>query len=181
MKKVVLMLFLLSLASVAFAETPLGPYAFNGQATCMASPSGFNANLTPKGATYLQTWNNQGVTTFDANGTATTKGTSTVVDFGTQAVSTISYQMSYTWTESSGVISSTLVPGSYKGTFTGGPYKGATYTDSNFAWTGGISLDGKEIVVSMKPNVLTLKVYAGSTLVSTIPRICQWALNLVQQ
>jgi hypothetical protein len=151
--------------------------------------SGFKANLQPNDATptsttdaFSNSFTVEGIRTFYRNGTGTVKGTSVGItvrptpgpagypSFPPSADSeNFSYSFKYT-VQGDGSWSSTMIPGSYQGTFVAGPRTGQTDTvDAIPPIVGLISQDGNTLTgAHAAPAVETITFSNGDVW----PRIC---------
>ena len=121
----------------AFADEPSrlhGTYAFTGMSACIQDSAslGFNPNFTPKGPAIFFDFTVTGTRTFNDDGTGTVTGTSVAVGappnaFGSSA--SFTFQFTYTIAPG-GMLSLTLVPGTFSGQEITGPRAGQTYVDA---------------------------------------------------
>ncbi len=149
-----------------------GRYAFTGGYTCLLAPFGFNPNLTPvNGLGIISINNREGIYTFENDGTGSFTANGSSINFSyigpsgpvppSAASSKISADFTYTVTDD-GIITITIVPGTYFVTFTSGPNNGATYRTEGGSSVKGtvkgtITPDGKNITISTDAsNLFTL-------------------------
>jgi hypothetical protein len=140
-------LLILVIAGVGSAAGQIsGKYVFDSSGSCLVAAAGFDSSFQPLGTPiFLDTFSSAGLRTFNAAGTGTVesvvRSVSTPVPPGTftntsssASASNVSYQFTYT-VAASGIISLTLVPGSYTQTFVTGPRAGQTASLDILEWT----------------------------------------------
>src|SRR5262249_48385334 len=141
---------LLSLAASVDAATLKGRYAFTGSSGCLNSitvqggvpvmPSGFNSNLTVNGPSFINSHSEEGVATFNGDGTGSLTGTTVNDSFGNAnpAANADTFNYDFTYTVALDLtVTLQLVPGTYAGTFTAGPRTGQTFSIANYPTFSG--------------------------------------------
>ncbi len=133
-----------------------GQYAFTGSAQCLIAPTGFNASLQPtNGLWLLDTSSWEGVYTFNKDGTGEVTAIYRYNDLPCPAIpippsagsATVSWKFTYTMTDED-IITITLAPGTYLGTYDSGPRAGQSWSIDRVPQDGVISVNGKNINVT---------------------------------
>jgi hypothetical protein len=171
----------LIMAAMALAAEPIphgirGQYAFTGGGTVLIAGLGFETNLRAKGppAAYVfQTFDTDGVYTFERDGTGSYKGLNhmftlpftvpnpnapppTITVPSSAGSANITFLFHYTVTDD-GKITVTADPGTYAAEWKYGPSAGKTYHFDGLVRTGLIMPDGKTITLtSGAPNVMSV-------------------------
>lgn len=129
-------------AAVAAADPPhlKGQYAFTGEAACLVAPSGFGSNLVPNDdKIFSNSYSVLGTRTFNEDGTGMVQGRAVGItipptpsppglSFKPDAGSdNFSFSITY-FQNPDGSFTTTMVSGSFKGTFLAGPRAGQTYS-----------------------------------------------------
>jgi hypothetical protein len=147
-------------SGAAFADDPSrhgnfhlhGTYAFTGTSACLQDPAsvGYNANLTPRGPAIFYEYAVTGTRTFNDDGTGIVNGTSLAVGAPPNAFASSSkFTFRFTYTlDSSGMLSLTMVPGSFSGQEPSGPRTGQTYVSTIPPLVGQLSEDARSIIIS---------------------------------
>jgi hypothetical protein len=129
---------------------------------------------------FRNTFAQQAIWTFHADGTGTMQGTQVNLMFvpvsaGASSVD-ISWQFTYDVTHEGG-ITTTMIPGTYKGEYTAGPSKGATYTQDTYSDSGMVSEDHKTITLgSVTADIVTLTTSSNIS----FKGICNWGRVLTR-
>ena len=184
-KKLVVFVMIAAIAmfaviATASADPPgnlRGQYAGTGSGTCLLAPFGFDPTApgVPKyaalGAWTIQTFNSEGVWTFNGDGTGSVKALGRFVTLAftepnpspppptitvppSAGEQTTSYLFHYTVTDD-GIITVTADPGTYVTTWIYGPSNGNSYHIDGYLATGTIAPDGKTITLNRGvPNVM---------------------------
>jgi hypothetical protein len=175
-KKLVLVIFTVIapfiMAAMASAAEPIphgirGQYAFTGAGTALIAPLGFETNLNPKGppgAYFFQTFNIEGVYTFERDGTGSFKALNHLVTLpftmpnpnpppptitvpSSAGSANVTFLFHYTVTDDR-KITITADPGTYSIEWKSGPSAGKTYRIDGLSSTGFIAPDGKTITLT---------------------------------
>jgi len=155
-----------------------GDYAFTGEAACLASDEGFNADLTPINTAapfpFVRSFSVQGVIRFNGDGTATRVvrvvsirhptgttgvGSASSVDIEADATYQVAPDRSFT-------VQTTAL----NGTVLTGPGAGQTFTIANFPdFVGLISQDHKTLTLAHHEPTVETQTYSGG---DVFDRIC---------
>jgi len=174
------------------AQKPLsGTYGFTGEAICLVSTGGFNANLTPKtgSVVYVQSFTSNGSVTFVPNGTGTggtATGSSTDININhtggsvgspSPSGSSVDFSLSLTYTQSGNLLTVQQgVSGTTVGTPITGPDAGSghIYSVDLPPVTGRIGKgSGPLVLTSADATVEDFKIMDSTgTVIATHPRIC---------
>jgi hypothetical protein len=150
-----------------------GTYAFTGSSACIQDSAslGFNTNFTPKGPAIFYEFTVMGTRTFKDDGTGTVTGTAVSVGSPPSAfASSSSFTFQFTYTiDSSGMLSLTLVPGSFSGQELTGPRAGQTYVEAIPVRTGQVSEDARNIFISQAGTVVETVTYSNG---DSVARVC---------
>ena len=171
----------LPLAAQGARDQLKGTYFFTGEQACLASPSGFNPNLTPAGpGASVQSASTQGIVKFNADGTGTAEFKELlIVHPPASPLFAASQQASFSFTytiTNDGVL--TFVFGLVSGRFITGPIAGVTFTNNPPPMSGRIARNGTAIpLTTVDPTVETATF--GPPLSSSLPRICHRARTLI--
>jgi hypothetical protein len=173
----------LTASGSAFADEPSrlrGTYAFTGMSACIQDSAslGFNPNFTPKGPTSFLNFAATGTRTFNDDGTGTVTGTSVTVDAPPNASgSSATFTFNFTYTvDPGGMLSLTMVPGTFSGSILTGPRAGQTYVNAVPFQTGQIGENARSIVVSQPaPAVETVTFSNGDS----VARVCNRSRVLI--
>ena len=147
-----------------------GDYAFTGEAVCITSPLGFDADLTPKG-TYFITWFSvQGVWTFNGDGTGTREGRAvSVIGAPFPGASSQDFQAPFTYTLGPDDTFTTALSSPLTGKVLTGQRAGQTFTIDQIRLTGMISKDKKSLTIAAEEPQIETVTYSDGTV---HPRIC---------
>lgn len=143
-------------------KTIKGDYAFTGEGFCISSPSGFNPNLTPMDGWFFQSFNVQGVWTFNHDGTGSRQGRSVIVTLISPPVSppsasSMDFQASFTYTIGPDDTITTQLSSPLTGQMLTGPRTGQTFTIDQIVLTGMISKDNKSLTIATdEPQIETV-------------------------
>src|SRR6516162_9298507 len=152
-------------ANVA-ADSPRlrGEYGFTGSESCLFAPFGFKSKFQiVDDSAWSNSGNVEGIRTFNGDGTGTVKGTSMNITVPPTpgfppgaGSSNFSFSFTYTVSEDGGW-TTTVVPGTDKGTVLTGPRAGQTFTvQNNPTGTGLISRNGDSLTLAdLTPTVET--------------------------
>jgi hypothetical protein len=174
----------LTWASAAAAD-PIslnGRYAFTGTTACIQVPLGigFNANLTPAGGNpNYYSFSVEGVRTFSSNGTGTVKGRSVSIDappFASGSSDEFTFQFTYTIAPD-GVLSTSMVPGTYAATVLTGPRAGQTSVDTIPAQVGFIGEGASSIVLAEPAPILETHTFSNGDM---FVRLCHRSRVLIK-
>jgi hypothetical protein len=150
-----------------------GTFVFSSKINCLVTESGFNSSFEPVSApSFMSASSSAGYRVFNAGGTGTVTGISTGYSapvppgstFTAQdsSASAADFQYSFTYTvNGSGIIASTLVPGSYLETYTTGPRAGQTVTQDVLSTYGFLSPDGKTEVSATGTTQVETRTYSN--------------------
>jgi hypothetical protein len=167
----------------AFAADPShlqGTYAFTGMSACIEDSAslGYNPDFTPKGPASFFDFTATGTRTFNANGTGTVNGTSVSMAAPPNASgssATFTFQFTYT-VAPGGVLSLTMVPGTFSGTVLTGPRAGQTYVNPVPFQTGQIGDNERSIVVSQPAPAVETITYSNG---DSFARVCNRSRVLI--
>ncbi len=182
-------LFMRAAVSIAAPPSLKGDYAFTDAASCLISttvkdgisqsPSGFAADLTVNGPSFIESSSTQGDRTFNGDGTGKVSGTTVTItyDNGSPSGSSAQFTFSFTYVvQPDGTFTTNVVPGSYSGTIVAGPGKGLTFTIDNIPVAGIASKDNKTLTVATaSPTVETVTISNGDVQ----ERICHRSSTLI--
>ncbi len=159
-----------------------GQYAGNTVGTCIATAeNGFNPDFTVKDMTQTRfnSYSEQTIWTFNADGTGTVEGTRVLLNFGPSPYSPLSadastakfsYDIKYDL-KHDGTINTELIPGTFEGKITQGgpPIPNITFTYEPISDSGMVSQDYKTITLGMvKAEVVTANVLNGSIVINNV-------------
>jgi len=157
-----------------------GTYAFTGTSACIQDSAslGFNTDFTPKGPAIFFEFTATGTRTFKDDGTGTVTATSVSVGAPPNAfASSANFTFQFTYTiNSSGMLSLTLVPGSFSGQELTGPRAGQTYVDVFPVQTGQIGDGAHSIVISQPAPAVETATYSNGDILA---RICNRSRVLI--
>ena len=174
-----------------FNQLLRGDYAFSGEASCLVSIGGFNANLTPVGPPApfpsVFSFDIQGVRTFNGDGTGMVVGRVVSINhpyalppsppafplpfFNRGGASSADIQADFTYAVAPDR-SFTIQTGTVNGTVLTGTRAGQTFTIVNIQFAGLISKDHKTLTIAHdQPNIETV-VYSNGDIQQ---RICHRA------
>lgn len=171
--------------AVAASADPMsleGRYAFTGTSSCIqvSASLGFNPNLTPVGgsANYYS-FAVEGVRTFKGDGTGTVKGRSVSIDSPPNASGSsddFTFQFTYTIAPD-GILSTSLVPGTFSGTVLTGPRTGQTFVDNVPTQVGFVGDDGASIVLGEPAPILESHNFSNGDM---FVRLCNRSRSLIR-
>jgi len=200
------MFMVVAMASADDHHAIRGQYAASGGGGCLIAPLGFDPknpgvpNYDAQGAWIIQTFSNEGVWTFDRNGTGSVQS---VVRFVTQAYTTppppigvgpvppsagaqdITFSFHYTITDQA-VITVTVDQGTYTGRWFYGPAPTTPYYADGLVLTGAVAPDGKTITLNRglpngDPNIMTFGANAFGFPPGVAQLICHQSTVLIWQ
>jgi hypothetical protein len=147
-----------------------GDYAFTGAATCLTSPAGFNADLTPKGGWYYESFSVQGVWTFNHDGTGIRKGRGVSITFYSPGhAGSFDFQAPFTYTIGQDNTVTTELSSQLTGQILTGSRAGQTFTIDQISLQGLIAKDNEGLTIASTEPQIETTVYSNGNI---IPRIC---------
>ena len=152
-----------------------GDYAEVGTGGCLYSPLGFNDNLTPRGSSFVNSFNAQGIRTFNGDGTGTVRIRNNVsvafsfVPFGTPGASATDTTAPFTYSVAPDG-SFSMVTGPLTGTILTGSRAGQTITISPISEAGLIAKDNQSLTYASDTTQVKIITFSNG---DSFPRICQ--------
>jgi hypothetical protein len=150
-----------------------GTYAFTGSSACVEDSAslGFNPNFTPKGPAIFYESTVMGTRTFNDDGRGTVTGTAVTAGAPPSAFANLAnFMFQFTYTiDASGVLSLTLVPGSFSGQELTGPRAGQSYVEAVPERAGQVSEDARNILISQPGTIVETVTYSNGDMVA---RVC---------
>jgi hypothetical protein len=141
-----------------------GDYAFTGEASCITSLLGFDADLTPNGTWFLQSFSVQGVWTFNGDGNGSREGRS--VGLSTlpfPGVGSEDFLAPFGYTVGPDGTFTTWLTSPLTGTILTGPRAGQTFTIDKIDLKGIISKDKKSLTIAAEePQIETVRFSNGN-------------------
>jgi hypothetical protein len=170
-------------AASAVADKLKGSYGYTFTSSCVLSTLPFDANFNATGPAFGESLVQEGVRTFNGDGTGTVSANTLTVTIPalTPAAGSSSFTTSFTYTTGD---DTWAIPGG--GTLTGsvesGPRTGQTFKITNLApATGRISKNRAVLTYDVvKPTVEVITYYTGTVPVATYNRICNRSAVLMK-
>lgn len=142
-----------------------GDYVFSGMDRCVTSPSGFNANLTPKGPVGFNTSSIEDIHTFNGDGTGSSTGHALTVVDGQSAPIRSDFSFDFTYdVAADGTV--TISNGLLSGAFVGSP---VTFTIDTSVFVGRIAQDGQSVALTSETPIVETETLSTGFVQ---PRIC---------
>jgi len=170
-------------AATAVADQLRGSYGFTRTSSCVVSTLPFDANFQATGPAFGDSLVEEGIRTFNGDGTGTQSSTALTLTIPalTPSAGSSSFTSSFTYTTGDDTWA-IAGGGSISGSINAGPRAGQTFKVTNLApVTGRISKRGLILTADVvKPTVEVVTYYVGTVLVATYNRVCNRSTVLMQ-
>jgi hypothetical protein len=156
-----------------------GTFSVTGTQACLVSPAGFNANLTPKGVSFVTMSSTIGTRVFNGDGTGSDDSTNTTISAAPAAgASANTSTVKFTDDVAADRTVTVQTEGQVSGEILSGARAGQTFTvDNDPPLTGKLSDDGRSLTLATSSASVEVISFSNG---DVQPRICARSRSLIK-